>query len=114
MLIRKIVHPIAAKFPLDAPLVRRIPTRTCSREVSILILAARISMHEALGHVLIVVWRVDRIPGPIVALCIEQDHVVNVTVYDATLLRVAVRAATLPYKLRPETSRTENRIEEEL
>src|SRR5689334_8014574 len=62
--------------------------------------------------VFLIIGSIDWIPGPLVALSVEQNRVVDVAVNRPALLRIAVRAAPLPNDFAAEVLRAEHAVEQ--
>ena len=58
-------------------------------------------------NVLLIVWRVQRVPCRLISLRVEQQHVMDMVVLLPPLLRVVVRRAPLPNDLAAEAARAE-------
>ena len=92
--------------------VLRVPLRGTSRpsEIVLSILAPRTGLNEAieiLDMYSLVVFRVDRIPVPVIGLRIEKQHIMDSSMLFASLLGVAVGAGAFPNDLRPKVGGAE-------
>jgi hypothetical protein len=98
------------------PFEARIPAGSGGGQIAQPVSTAGFGFDEAVLQIDIglVVRHVDRVPGPLVALRVEKDHVVDTPVKRAALLGIAVRRGALPDDLAAEVGRAEDLVADQL